>query len=135
MRRATSTTRAESAKGWLALPDLREELRRVVSRVDRGELDGRDAPLRGASARIVRMERDGRVRYLVHLARPPELPESFALTEAEHDVAVLAASGATAAEIAAIRGTATGTVKMQLKHIYARLQVATRVELARALKL
>lgn len=121
------------SRSWLDDRDVVEELRRVVRRVDSGRHAGPNVPFRGARARVVRLERDHSVRYLVHLEPPSPLSTKHSLTEAERDVALLAAAGATAGDIAAIRGTTVGTVRSQLKSIYASLEVTTRVELAQML--
>jgi DNA-binding CsgD family transcriptional regulator len=123
-----------TAKAWLALDAVVNELRRVIRAVDRRELPAGEVPFRGATARVVRMERDHRVRYLVHLDAPPPMPEKVRLTRAEHEIAELAAAGATIAEIAAHRQTSHGTVRNQLKRVYQRLGVNSRVELARVLR-
>ena len=122
-----------AAAPWLEHRDVRDELSRVVRRVDKGRHPGFEVPFRGAQARVVRLERDQHVLYAVRLSPPGRLVVRRCLTEAQRDVGLLAAAGATAGEIATIRGTAAGTIRNQLKDIYAVLGVTTRVELAQAL--
>jgi DNA-binding CsgD family transcriptional regulator len=55
---------------------------------------------------------------------------AWALTPAEHDVAVLALKGLDVAEIAEIRGAAQGTVRAQLSSIYAKAGVTGRAQFA-----
>ncbi len=52
------------------------------------------------------------------------------LTPAERDVGLLALKGLDVAEIAAVRGAATGTVRAQLAHIYAKTGVSGRAQFA-----
>ncbi|MFI9596531.1 response regulator transcription factor [Nonomuraea sp. NPDC052265] len=54
------------------------------------------------------------------------------MTPAERSVAGLAAEGLSNPEIAARLFVSRGTVKTDLAHVYAKLQVANRTELARA---
>ena len=55
------------------------------------------------------------------------------LTEAERAIAPLVAKGYTNEEIARLRGTATRTVANQLAALYRKLDVTSRVEMAREL--
>lgn len=55
--------------------------------------------------------------------------EQWDLTPSERDVALLAIKGFDVAEIAAIRGTAEGTVRAQLAKIYAKSSVTNRAQL------
>ncbi len=66
-----------------------------------------------------------------HLSRVVELQfEVWALTPAEREVALFALKGLDAAEIAALRGAAKGTVRAQLTRIYAKAGVSNRAQLA-----
>jgi len=56
--------------------------------------------------------------------------ETWCLTPAERDVGFLALKGLDAAEIAAIRGAAKGTVRAQLTRIYAKAGVSGRAQFA-----
>lgn len=55
---------------------------------------------------------------------------AWRLTPAERDVALLALKGLDVAEIAAMRNAATGTVRAQLTHIYAKAGVSGRAQFA-----
>nr|WP_321509215.1 helix-turn-helix transcriptional regulator [uncultured Celeribacter sp.] len=55
---------------------------------------------------------------------------AWTLTPAERDVALFALKGLDAAEIAALRGAANGTVRAQLTRIYAKAGVSSRAQLA-----
>lgn len=54
----------------------------------------------------------------------------WALTKAEHDVALLALKGLDVAEIAELRGAAAGTVRAQLSNIYSKAGVSGRAQFA-----
>jgi DNA-binding CsgD family transcriptional regulator len=55
--------------------------------------------------------------------------DEWGLTSAEADVALFALKGCDAAEIARLRGSASGTVRAQLASIYAKAGVSSQVEL------
>lgn len=76
-------------------------------------------------------------RYLLVARRPtlPEWLEGVRLTPRQHQIADLAACGATTVEIAAHLGISHNTVRHHLKHVYRDLAVGNRVELARAIDL
>lgn len=61
---------------------------------------------------------------------PPDAVGDGELTDAEREVARLAASGLRNQEIARARGTSTSTVANQLGSIYKKLGVSSRFELA-----
>lgn len=65
----------------------------------------------------------------------PEHPEGARLTPRQYDVAVLAARGSTNAEIAQELGISINTVKLRLKQVFERLDVANRTELANVLRM
>jgi DNA-binding CsgD family transcriptional regulator len=54
----------------------------------------------------------------------------WGLTPAERDVALFALKGLDVAEIAALRGAAQGTVRVQLTHVYAKAGVSNRAQFA-----
>jgi DNA-binding CsgD family transcriptional regulator len=54
----------------------------------------------------------------------------WGLTAAEQDVGFLALKGVDAAEIAAMRGSAQGTVRAQLTRVYAKAGVSSRAQFA-----
>ena len=55
--------------------------------------------------------------------------ERWALTRAERDVALMTIKGLSTAEMAAVRGTAEGTVKAQAAAVYAKARVSGRSQL------
>ncbi|MBK6580131.1 MAG: hypothetical protein IPG17_28980 [Sandaracinaceae bacterium] len=67
--------------------------------------------------------------------RPRPVVAAGELTPRQLEVCEYAASGATVDEIAAQLGISAGTVRTHLKTVYRNLDVANRVELARALGL
>jgi len=64
----------------------------------------------------------------------PEQSEATRLTQRQYDIALLAASGSTNAEIAEELGISINTVKMRLKQVFERLDVLNRTELAKVLR-
>ena len=70
---------------------------------------------------------------LLGVTSPAGARGTAALTRRQHEVASLAARGATNREIAAELGISTNTVKNRLKQVFDRLRVSSRVELVRAL--
>lgn len=91
--------------------------------------------VRGAwRVRLTRLWGPGPAHYLAVLT--PHAPQSrdAALSPAQLRVSRLAATGATAREIAQMVGIAPGTVRTHLGIVYRKLGVTTRVGLARALE-
>lgn len=125
------------AKQWLGFRGFAEALRRRVQDFDRGLAPEPVFVLDAAAeASVLRLDGPGGAHYLVTVRplRGLEVPEFVtALTAAEREVAELAAHGATAAEIARLRGTTAGTAKNQIKGIYRALGVTSRVALLRVL--
>lgn len=80
------------------------------------------------------MDLPAAVAYATRARGPRRRPESGweSLTPTERSVAELAAQGLSNPEIATRLFVSRGTVKTHLAHIYAKLQVANRTELARA---
>ena len=64
----------------------------------------------------------------------PAIARRFELTPAEFDVLRLWLRGLTQGQIAAERGTAQGTVHIQLQHIRSKLGVSRRREIARLVR-
>lgn len=111
----------------------RDDLAALVRRADRS---GRgDEIVGGRRVHVTRMEGAGGVLYLLNLHAPrrPTMTVGARLSARQHEVAVLAASGATVEEMGAHLSVGAETVREHLKRIYARLDVATRIELARAM--
>lgn len=87
-------------------------------------------------ATALKLESRGRCEdacYLIRLQALPWIQESSApqLTYKQREIAILAATGATAIEIATASNSTEGTIKVHLKAIYKKLQIASRAELAR----
>ncbi len=125
-----------NGKLWIEQEGFSDALRQRVRAIDRGLVDARSAVLDGgAETSVLRLDGREGVRYLVNVrrARPLRVSPLVELTEAERDVAEIAAAGATAREIAVERGTSEGTVRNQLKRIYRVLGVASRMELVNSL--
>lgn len=94
--------------------------------------EGRE--LRAAVERGRAMDLAAAVAHATRARGPRRRPDSgwASLTPAERSVAGLAAEGLSNPEIAARLFVSRGTVKTHLAHVYAKLQVANRTELARA---
>ncbi len=124
-----------SARGavWRKITGFRRALREAIRQMDRGS--GVVALPPQAEARVVRLDGEGRVRYLVNVRRCQlvRAPVTMNLTKAQREVAALASSGATAPEIAPVLGVSVHTVRAHLKAIYRLLGVSSRAELTRAL--
>ncbi|MBN8613885.1 MAG: helix-turn-helix transcriptional regulator [Deltaproteobacteria bacterium] len=120
---------------WLSVPGFRGRVAAVVGGIERGAL-GEVENLALASVRWSRLHGAGGHRYLLHLA--PIAPVSIAadamLTPAQRRVAEYLAAGATIAETAREVGMAHETVRAHLREAYHRLGVASRLELAAALR-
>ncbi len=120
---------------WLELPGNAAAISEMAFRMSAEGLGRLEAPIRGGTARLVRMSGVEVEGYLAELA-PPCLVEHAAtwdLTPAQLRVAMLAAHGATAQQIALSLGSTEGTVRVHLRDIFRRLGVASRLELARVL--
>ena len=85
--------------------------------------DGADSQAHGFAFEV-----DGRKAFVV--SGPSSTPSFAELTDAEQEVAELAAGGCTNADIASRRGSTARTVAKQLQSIYGKLGVASRAELA-----
>jgi DNA-binding NarL/FixJ family response regulator len=83
------------------------------------------------ATRIRRIDRPERPPVYVVTARPGWSTSAKRLTDREGEVAELASRGYSALNIAQQLGLAEGTVRNHLKHIYRKLGVSSRVELAR----
>lgn len=91
--------------------------------------------MRGAwLIRVTRLSGPGPVHYLVALTPHARRPGDVGLSPAQLRVSRLAATGATARDIAQLVGIAPGTVRTHLSIVYRKLNVTTRVGLARALE-
>ncbi|MCK6547826.1 LuxR C-terminal-related transcriptional regulator [Myxococcota bacterium] len=123
-------------RAWLALPGLVDAVRSAVRALDQQKEETRSEVLERAAASIVRLDGDGSVRYLVTLRplEPVVLSPLAVLSPAQREIAEFAAAGATVPEISKAVGRSAGTVHTHLRGIYQRLDVSSRVELARALE-
>ena len=128
---------SEFAQEWLAnelfVTPLHARLRKLEA--DSESTAGEEIRPLNAATRIVRLEGPDGVRYLVTVAPlgVAQADPSGALSPREREVAAGAVAGATAAEIARTLGSSQETVRTQLKAIYRKLDVSSRIELARAL--
>ncbi len=126
-------------EGWLD-PARQAVLARVVSEVHATGHANSQRIIAGHRASLVRLHGGGQA-----LGSPSGLrPEAFLitiraasnrdpftrLTPRQREIATIAISGATAAEIGRATGTSEATVRVHLRGIYSRLGVGTRVELA-----
>lgn len=86
----------------------------------------------GCEVRMIRLDGDDGVRYLVAIDRAfvPRLDPLERLTERQREVAEFVAVGATNAEIARTLDVSRSTIKYHLRRIYRRLEVDNRSELA-----
>lgn len=122
--------------GWLERPGFREALRALTVETDRGTPTAeRKALLDEAECRMIRVDGGSSVRYVATLTPSKQMQRSLvhALTAVQRRVAESAAAGATIAEIATELGRGAETVRSHLREVYRRLDVSTRLELARAL--
>lgn len=124
---------SEAARWWLERRGSRELVERWIRRLDRREAEPQH--LAGWPLRWVRLHGPEGVRYLLHLCAPSPLHVAPVdrLTSAQREVAQLAASGWTVAEMARRTQRAPETVRSHLRAVYRRLRVSSRAELARAL--
>lgn len=127
-----------SARPWLERESFRTALRMRIRALDASQvIAAQHSPLDSAEARIVRLDgAGGGVRYLVNVTPAPlaELAPSDVLGARERETALAAAAGETAEQIARARGVSAETVRAQLKAIYRKLGVGSRIELADALR-
>ncbi len=133
----TGVARCASPAGrrWLEREENVGRLAAAARHMIRGGVDRLEVPLRGGTARLVRMSGDGDDGIFAELA-PPVLVEHAAtsdLTPAQLRVAALAAHGASAQQIALAIGSTEGTVRVHLRDVFRRLGVASRLELAKVL--
>jgi DNA-binding CsgD family transcriptional regulator len=124
----------ESARAWLDAA-RREAIAHHVRRLEKDPAAPTVFVTDGVAARLLRISGDGRVRYLCSLeaTRSPRLSPLGSLSARQREVAELLAVGATVQEIATHLGIGAATVKHHAKVAYRRLDVATRLELARVL--
>jgi DNA-binding CsgD family transcriptional regulator len=117
-------------------PRIAAELRGWVRSIDCGAPVG-DLVV-GHRVRWSRLEdRHGtHMRYLLHFdpVVPVRLHPAFTISRTARRMASLAVAGATVGEIAATFHVTATTVRTHLRQVYEHLDVATRVELARALQ-
>lgn len=126
---------SEAGRAWLTLPDFTPALASWVRDFDRGRPSPLPLPA-AADARIVRLDGGGAVRYLV-CVRPRLAVFTAAasvLSPQQRRVAEYAVAGATVVEISRAMGITYETARGHLKACYERLEVANRLELARALQ-
>lgn len=127
---------SSTGREWLARDGFAEALAARVRAFDRGDQPEPSDVLERAQLKLIRLDGSDGIRYLVELvpARDLVISPVDALTERQRQVAELAAAGATLAEVAQELGISRETAKEYLAHVYRELEVANRVELARALE-
>jgi DNA-binding CsgD family transcriptional regulator len=118
--------RARSEVGAAPRPTLRELREALGARPE-------EPPLAEAVARGRSMELRAAVAYAARARGPRRRPDSGweSLTPTERSVVELAVQGLSNPEIVTRLFVSRGTVKTHLEHVYAKLQVANRTELAR----
>ncbi len=125
-------------RAWLAAPDVARGLSTLLrSRAERGwPASALREQIEGAAVELTRLEGEGDARVHVRLCpvEPLRLRIGAQLTPRQREVGDFAAAGATVPQIASATGLSSETVRTHLRAIYARLQVASRVELAEALR-
>jgi DNA-binding CsgD family transcriptional regulator len=123
---------SEPARRLLALPRDADELRAWARRV--GACGAAPELFAGQRVRWTRLEGIGEARYLLRLEPIAPLPlhPTYVLSQMQREIAALAAAGATAPEIAAMKAMALPTVRTHLRQVYERLNVTSRAELALA---
>jgi len=127
---------SKGGQAWLQQPAFLHAVRASVTAFDRGDGDAADLLLERGNARLLRLDGDnGHVRYLVHVTPTPVASaSSSSLTPMQQSVAERAALGMTIDEVANELQISAHTARSHLKEAYRRLHVATRVELADALR-
>lgn len=122
------------ASAWLDAGGL-AWIAEATRRVDGGEPIDRIVA-DGVSARPVRFAGDGACRYLwiIDRAEPVRCSPLARLTPRQREVAEVVAAGATLAEAARHLDLSVETAREHLKAAYARLDVGSRVELARTVR-
>ncbi len=120
---------------WLTLDRL-GLLKRVVRDLDANEANEKgNGQLDGVGIRWTRLASRSKVRYLAVVQESESIRRLYprTLTHVELEVARAAARGLKIKDIAAKREVSINTVKFHLRNAYAKLDVTSRVELARAL--
>jgi DNA-binding CsgD family transcriptional regulator len=119
------------AAAWLSTERL-AVLRSWIGKLDASSSDA-SWTLQSTRLHAMRLDGPGGVAYLVSLrgAPAPSRIGLEALTNAQREVAFLAAGGATAEDIGRALERSPGTVRVHLKAIYKRLGINSRAELAR----
>lgn len=113
------------------LVEWRPSIQRLAQALERGG----PAVLAGAAIDVRRLDGPEGVAHLVTLrpALPVVLPPEALLTPTQRQVAGYAAEGATVKEIADALGRHVETVRTHLREAYRRLDVGSRIDLARTL--
>lgn len=124
------------AQAWIRRRALAASIRHRVRELDRRREPQESAALEQAEARVVRLRTVAGIRYLVCLRSAPLVQRRGAplLTALQLRIALAAADGATAAEIAQDTGRGVETVREHLAAAYRKLNVATRLQLVHALR-
>ena len=134
--RGNLTHASAAGAAWLDA-SRRSQLNSLIRAVDVRSDQAYEAFVDGAGCRVLRLD-GASVTYAVTLSVSPadivsRVPSSL-LTERQAEIAELLAAGATIPEVAQWLELSPHTVKSHAKAIYKRLEVSSRVELARALE-
>lgn len=107
----------------------------AVDRIGQVVIDGGPALIDGAAVSVSSLAGPDGTAHLATLspAKPVVLSPEVLLTPTQREVAVIAAEGATVREIADTLGRHVETVRSHLREAYRRLDVASRIDLARTL--
>ena len=108
-------------------PDCAHQLLRVLSQCELRAIEER---ANGVAFRFMIGDPPGCAVFTCFLHHPPG---SWKLTTAESDVAMELCAGRTLAQIGRLRGVSTNTLKSQVRQIFRKLEVDSRVALARRL--
>jgi DNA-binding CsgD family transcriptional regulator len=124
----------ETAARWLD-EERREAMAHHVRRLERDPTTPTSFVASGLVARLLRLSGDGAARYVCSLEAPAPLERSptSRLSPRQREIAELLVAGATTSEVASHFDVAATTVQDHVKAIYRRLEVSSRVELARVL--
>lgn len=123
-----------SGERWINQGERRDLIAKLVRMADRAQTFESHYPIDRADLSVVRLV-GSRSAYLLSLAatEAPELSAETVLTSRQRAIVDYAVVGATNNEIAAALNVSVETVRDHMKEIYRRLNVASRLELARAL--
>lgn len=123
-----------AGRAWVDQHGTGDALVALIREFDKGERWSPVARIADSELYVVRLNGDDGVRYLVISSKAPtaSAPKPR-LSPRQWEIAEFAAAGATIPEIARHFRRSPETVRSHIREIYRRLQVGSRVELARAM--